>query len=214
MSQDSGGNSPDNDWRNKPESRVKHLEIIQAVIARMANNSFMIKSWCITMVAALLALAGGKDVNNVKLVYVAYIPLLMFWYLDGYFLQQERTFRGIYDHFRKQSEADFTISSKDLVTQFQTDSILKMMWSKTLRPFYGVIFICVVAAHIFLNNWAYTRCRQLTAFAGLIIALALLAEGIAGRLEIKLTNLTGSLKNRSPKLKRLLEVVLERPKQQ
>jgi len=33
------------------ENKVKHLEMIQAVIARMATNSFMFKGWAVTLVA-------------------------------------------------------------------------------------------------------------------------------------------------------------------
>jgi hypothetical protein len=36
--------------------KEKHLELIQAVISRMAGNSFLLKGWSVTLAAALLAL--------------------------------------------------------------------------------------------------------------------------------------------------------------
>jgi hypothetical protein len=33
------------------ESELKHLEFIQGVIARLANNSFLLKGWSVTLVA-------------------------------------------------------------------------------------------------------------------------------------------------------------------
>jgi len=37
-----------------------HLEMIQAVVARLAQNSFALKGWSVTLVAACLAL-GAKE---------------------------------------------------------------------------------------------------------------------------------------------------------
>ena len=34
------------------ESKIAHLEMVQAVITRMAGNSFLIKGWSVTLVAA------------------------------------------------------------------------------------------------------------------------------------------------------------------
>ena len=73
------------------ENRIRHLEFIQAVINRMANNSFLIKGWCITLVSALLGLVA-KD-NNKNFIIVVFFPAFMFWLLDAYYLRQERLFR-------------------------------------------------------------------------------------------------------------------------
>ena len=42
------------------EQKMKHLELIQEVIKRMANNSFLLKGWTVTLVTGILALAS-KD---------------------------------------------------------------------------------------------------------------------------------------------------------
>jgi hypothetical protein len=80
------------------ESRFRHLEMIQAVITRLAGNSFVVKKWSIASVAALLALAA-KDVNE-RYAILALLPALSFWGLDAYYLRQERLFRALYDHVR------------------------------------------------------------------------------------------------------------------
>lgn len=79
-------------------SKLKHLEFIQAGIGRMAANSFLLKGWSVTLVAALFALAA-KDANS-KYFIVAYLPVAVFWVLDAYFLMQERRFRALYDDVR------------------------------------------------------------------------------------------------------------------
>jgi hypothetical protein len=75
--------------------RVKHLELIQGIVNRLAGNSFSIKGWSITLVAALFALAA-KDANPFYAA-VALLPALFFWGLDAYYLRQERLYRGLYN---------------------------------------------------------------------------------------------------------------------
>ena len=84
---------------NGAETKIAHLQMIQAVITRMAENSFMAKGWTVTLVTALFALAA-VDANRF-FVYVAYLPAVMFWALDAYFLRQERLFRKLYDQVRE-----------------------------------------------------------------------------------------------------------------
>ena len=95
---------------NKIESKLKHLEMIQAIINRLANNSFLIKGWCITIITALFTLAS-KDANN-RFVIVSFFPCIIFWILDSYFLWQERLFRSLYDEVRSKPnlEIDFSMS--------------------------------------------------------------------------------------------------------
>ncbi len=74
--------------------RVKHLELIQAVVTRLAGNSSSLKTWTVTIVAALFALAADKA--NPAFIWLAIVPVVTFWFLDGYYLRQERLFRALY----------------------------------------------------------------------------------------------------------------------
>ncbi len=71
---------------NSMENKIKHLEFIQSIVNRMANNSFIMKGWAITLVAALFALSS-KDANKNYIV-IAFLPVITFWILDGYFLSR------------------------------------------------------------------------------------------------------------------------------
>ena len=61
----------------------------------MASNLFLLKGWTITLIAALFALAARILIKFTS--FIAYLPALMFWALDGYFLSQERRFQALYD---------------------------------------------------------------------------------------------------------------------
>jgi len=77
------------------EDRRKHLEMVQAVITRLAGNSFLIRGWSVTLLAALFALAAQGA--NPRFAVIAYFPCLTFWCLDTYYLRQERMFRALYE---------------------------------------------------------------------------------------------------------------------
>lgn len=78
-----------------PNDRIKHLELIQAVVSRMAGNSSTLKGWTVTLVAALIALAA-KDGNPVYL-WAGFLPAVAFGALDAYYLHLERSFRHLYE---------------------------------------------------------------------------------------------------------------------
>jgi hypothetical protein len=125
------------------EKKLKHLELLQNVISRMASNSFLIKGWCVTLVAALLALASQN--SNTKYVIVALLPTVMFWILDSYFLRQERLFRKLYDQVRTLNDdaIDFSMNTSSFM---QSIPLSKAAFSQTLIIFYGVILVAIAIA--------------------------------------------------------------------
>lgn len=75
-------------------NRIKHMEMIQAVIARAAGNSFLIKGWALTLTGAFLGFGVNK--SSPGLAAAAFLPILVFWLLDTYYLRMERLFRELY----------------------------------------------------------------------------------------------------------------------
>ena len=78
-----------------PEEKRQHLEFIQKFITRMNTNSFQLKGVAIIMMSASLAIYASTD--EVIFIFLAILPTLLFWFLDSYYLQKERKFRGVYD---------------------------------------------------------------------------------------------------------------------
>ncbi|MGY1681983.1 hypothetical protein [Geodermatophilus sp. SYSU D01176] len=77
------------------EIKLKHLDHIQAIIGRLATNSFLFKGWAITLATALASFAAVQ--SKVGLVVIAAVSTLLFWGLDGYYLWLERGFRKLYE---------------------------------------------------------------------------------------------------------------------
>ncbi|MEA5489868.1 MULTISPECIES: hypothetical protein [Pseudanabaena] len=124
------------------EAKLKHLEMVQSVINRMAGNSFLIKGWSVTLTSALFALAA-KDSNSF-FVYLAYFPCVTFWSLDGYFLRQERLYRKLYQVVAKKKIDDIDFSMNADVYEDKVDSWFSTCFSITLKIFHGTIFSTII----------------------------------------------------------------------
>lgn len=135
------------DKESLKEYMLKEIEIIQDIIKRMAFNSFMIKGWAITLVVVALLLKGTE-----YQVWIAFIPLLVFWFLDAYFLWQERMYRKLYEwvisNRMKTDEHLFDMNAYRFKDTIQ--SRIRIMFSITLGWFYGSIAILIVIYSVFL----------------------------------------------------------------
>ena len=143
------------------ERQTKHLEFIQANISRMNQNSFHMKGWCIAVVSALLAIYAGSidetGYGNAIFIFVAIIPTLLFWFLDSYYLQQERKFLGIYNDVAglNGNSKKFDIQAFEMPLQRYTKGkygFINVMLSKTEWPLYFTIIIGLITAGALLNN--------------------------------------------------------------
>ena len=124
------------------DRKIKHLEFIQGVINRLASDSFRLKGWSVVLVSALFVLSARE--GRLELVSTAFVPVFVFWGLDGYFLWQERLFRALYDHVRvlAEDQVDFSMN----VSSFKTSRARSWpgaMFSRTLFFFYATLAVAV-----------------------------------------------------------------------
>ena len=117
--------------------RIKHLEMIQGVIARLANEAALIRGWALTVSSAIFLFAAQS--LNPLVAGVGLLPVFAFWGLNAYYLQAERQYRCLYDRVRKgdSSVPLFSMNARGEVV----DTWLRTVWSVTLSPFYGVIVV-------------------------------------------------------------------------
>ena len=117
--------------------QLKHLDYIQSTINRMADNSFKVKGWMVTLISALMALYVNTE--KISFLLVAFIPMFVFWFLDAYYLQQERKFRGLYDDAVAGNVHCFSMTT----SQYDTSkySFTNSFWSKTIFPLYGTMVL-------------------------------------------------------------------------
>ena len=121
-----------------------HLSILQAVIQRMAGNSASCKTWCITIVAAMLVLVTRTETTNYVLL--AFVPAVLFLFLDTHYLALERAFRDSYDAFvGKLHKGEVALSDLYVVKRDRIAwRLVQNLWSFAILPFYGALVIMIV----------------------------------------------------------------------
>lgn len=130
--------------KNKTEIIHKEIDLLQACITRMANNSFLIKGWTIALVSLILTLNN----NHPKFNWIIIIPILAFWYLDAFFLNTERVYRTQYDWVIKNRENTNENLYELNPSKFQgNEGILKTIISESLLIFYGTL----IALSLFIS---------------------------------------------------------------
>jgi len=138
------------------DAKLKHLDLIQSIITRMANNSFLLKGWAVTLLSGIFALAWNQE--SIWHFILAYIPVVMFWFLDSYYLQQERLYRGLYDKVRQTDEGSITFSMiPPPVAEKETYQYFKVLFSKTESGFYVPLIILITI--ILISDVANVGCH-------------------------------------------------------
>lgn len=72
---------------------IAHVNMMQGIIKRMASNSTSCKQWCIVLITALLTFSKGNQ-NPMDLSKVCLLPLILFCFLDCFYLGLERQMKG------------------------------------------------------------------------------------------------------------------------
>ena len=146
------------------QNKIEHLKMIQNIIDRMGWNSFYIKGLLVTLTVASVYLISKILLNNgfenqfwwFFLVlgggFLFFTSLM--WYLDGFFLLQERLYRKLYNETRKRKDKiDFSLnankfkckkSNKMQICKCEKkckSTIFYVIFSKTLWVFYGFFFL-------------------------------------------------------------------------
>lgn len=124
----------------------KEIDLIQSCINRMAQNSFMVKGWMISLVAVIIALLPEKIGVDIRvLCIVAFAVTICFWYLDGFFLKIENLYRWKYawviKNRRQTIEFAYDLNPHNCNTWNGGNiepCILSVMFSKTLWPLYSL----------------------------------------------------------------------------
>ena len=139
---------------SKNKKKFKHLDYIQAIISRMGQNSFSLKGFTGAVIVALFGLIEKNDLS-LKFMIMVFIVIIMFWYLDGYFLYQERLYRQLYNQVSKMKEKDINFQMD--ISKFTKEiKLRRAMFSKTLIVFYLSILVCllILVSYDFVINFS------------------------------------------------------------
>lgn len=153
----------DNNLRMKEKSSVQaHISMMQGIINRMAANSANCKLWCITLMSAILVLYFDGKASHIE---YGYFIVVLFYFLDCFYLGLERKFVKAQNDFVKKLNDDTreTEIMKQVFIPFRLqntenecwiigkmhhfgkqllDTIIAML-SFSTTPFYGAILFAL-----------------------------------------------------------------------
>lgn len=146
----------------KEQQKQQHLEFIQNVVNRMNTNSFQLKELTVLIITACLAIYASD--KNIWMILVPILPTAVFWYIDAYYLLQERKFRAMYDDV-----AGVTNPPINQVKLYQMSvreytvekGVRFSMWnafkSITVRNFYGILIISLILIFVCIQCITVTK---------------------------------------------------------
>lgn len=130
---------------SKIEKKMQHREFVQNTITRMNSNSFQIKGLSITIVSAFLAIYATVQKPLFLIIPVPF--LIIFWFLDTFYLQQERKFRGIYNDICGLSENPLTVKIYEMNVNLYCGgkyNFCNVLFSSSIWPQYTISSVILI----------------------------------------------------------------------
>ncbi len=147
---------------NKTDNKIAHLSFIQTVIERMANNSASIKGWSMGILAALLGIGiiseKGIDPYRLVLFLCASLISIVLWWLDAFYLYQEKLYRCLYSlvkNIADDDKVDFSMdASRETIKERygKITGYFAVLKNRTIMPFY-LVQIVVYFLFFILPIW-------------------------------------------------------------
>ena len=134
------------------EELFKEIDLIQNCINRMAQNSFMLKGWALTIFAGVTVFTKGDNFTNwIMMLCSTFLPFVCFWILDAFFIRTERKYRKLYTNVLNERKQDITEKQYELdISGIEERNIVCIMFSKTLLVFYGIPTLCILGVFLFI----------------------------------------------------------------
>ena len=142
------------------ESVKDHLTLLQEPISRLSTSAAVFKGFTATIVTGIAALSY-KDIE-LKLLILAFVPIIVFAILDIYYLQLEKRYRGLYnDVLSGKHKPDYSItlpSDKESIKRAKA-TILNCLCSPSILLFYPAMIAVLIAVCV-MKSTRNSTCRR------------------------------------------------------
>ncbi|HEY2234886.1 MAG TPA: hypothetical protein VGK01_15550 [Candidatus Angelobacter sp.] len=128
-------------WPADNPAVAAHMNMLQGIISRLANNSASSKTWCLTLVGALVSLTGATHVSGI--VTFALVPIVIFGFMDTMYLAQEKAYRDVHAHIVKRiRDGSYSISDAyDAKAPMALRHVGYSLASWSIFPVYGGLIL-------------------------------------------------------------------------
>lgn len=131
------------------ENKHKHMDYIQSAISRMASNAFYLKGWNITIIAAIVALSFKE--SDWRMYACALILNIVFWFLDAYYLKQEKLFRELYKKIsliKNDDAIDFSMDTSEFKQNVPAIPCIMIKNISTTPLYFSISVILIILIYI------------------------------------------------------------------
>ena len=136
------------------DARRQHLDFIQTAVGRMSSASAVAKGWALTIATAAYGYAGTN--SSVVVALLGMFSVLLFATVDSRYLREERKYRLLFDAARRDAVEVYEMNATrycGTLTRTECESIgwRKVVWSWSVRDYYGIILLVGVALLLWLH---------------------------------------------------------------
>lgn len=117
------------------ETRIRYLEMIQQVIARISGHGATSKSYCITLMSATIGAAAALQKPNFALLAIA--QAIAFAVIDSQYLRTERRYRDLFERVRLRMD----VVPFDMTVDRSSSDFIKALFSWSILTFYGAAIL-------------------------------------------------------------------------
>lgn len=134
--------------QKKNDEKQHHVDIIETQILRMSENSKQMKTWCIALVSGIIGIY--VQTGNWFVLLIGLGVVVLFTWLDAYYLLIERKFRCVYNDvvgLKNKGEVKHEIDAYAMPLGFYKQGFINHVApvvSFSVWPFYLAALIAVV----------------------------------------------------------------------
>jgi hypothetical protein len=125
-------------------ANTDRLQMIQGIITRLAANSGALKGFTVPVVTALLGV--GIDKNSDRFVWLGIYPIVVFGFLDAFYLALEKRYRSLYRTATTDPDGEWSLAAG----QASFVEVLDALRSPSVWAFYGAGLIVVIVVALIL----------------------------------------------------------------
>lgn len=138
---------------------IAHVEMIQGIINRLADNSAKCKEWCFTLIGALTVFLFTTDVKQTFDIRILYYLTGIFCFLDAFYLGLERNMKKCQKRFIEKVNRGENVS-RDIFLPYGSDyssNVLMKFILQAYNTFKGLFSFSVIIPYglLFLGIYLF-----------------------------------------------------------
>lgn len=132
------------------DSKRHHLALIRSITTRMFAGAFLVRTWSVLIVGALLAITENPE--HARFAWLAVFMAIAFWMLEAFLVRERRLFLKIFHRVQNMKESELDLSLDTTPVRSEADAFRSVLFSKALLVHYGVVLALIGGVRLVLHH--------------------------------------------------------------